>query len=91
MNRIVRPVFEDCDLHRALMNTGYVVYREAYYAHGKYTGRVKDYYAPKVDPNWYPPGCVRDWAAEPRYTVGRGGNTYPSELVEMYPYTYGRF
>ena len=25
-----------------------------------------------------------------QYVVGRGGNSYPAEFVEMYPYTYGR-
>ena len=30
------------------------------------------------------------WDAEPRYTRGRGGNAYPAEFLEMYPYTYGR-
>jgi hypothetical protein len=32
------------------------------------------------------------WAAPDLsgYVIGRGGNSYPREFVEMFPYTYGR-
>ena len=90
MSRVIREVNENCDLHQALINTGYEVRRKNYYLKGKYTGKVVYYYAPAVEPNQYPPGFERDWSAEPRYTVGRDGNAYPAEFVEMYPYTYGR-
>ena len=29
------------------------------------------------------------WDSRPRYVRGRGGNAYPAEFIEMYPYTYG--
>jgi hypothetical protein len=45
----MKEVYEDCDLHRALMNVGYEVIRETYYKDGKYTGKVVDYYAPAID------------------------------------------
>ena len=66
MNRIVQEVNENCELHQALINTGYAIYRKNYYLDGKYTGRVVDYYAPVFDRNEVIPGCVRDWATEPR-------------------------
>jgi len=92
MNRVIRTPYEDCDLHRALMNVGYTMYRRNYYGKdGKDTGKVIDYYAPAIKTNEIMPGCVRDWSAEPRYVFGRGGNSYPAELEEMYPYTYGRW
>jgi hypothetical protein len=31
------------------------------------------------------------WASSPRYVRGRGGNSYPAEFIEMYPYSYGRW
>ena len=57
MSRVIREIYEDCDLHRALMNTGYTMYRKNYYGAceangfkaGKYTGKVVDYYAPAID------------------------------------------
>ena len=49
MSHVVRKLNEDCDLHQALMNTGYVMYRKNYYLNGMYTGKVVDYYAPAVD------------------------------------------
>ena len=30
------------------------------------------------------------WDSRPRYIRGRGGNAYPAEFIEMFPYTYGR-
>jgi hypothetical protein len=30
------------------------------------------------------------WDSRPRYVRGRGGNAYPAEFIEMYPYTFGR-
>ena len=90
MSRVVRKPNEDCELHQALMNTGYVIYRKNYYLNGMYTGKVVDYYAPVCDSNEELPGCERDWSAEPKYVIGRGGNRYPAEFVAMYPYTYGR-
>jgi hypothetical protein len=81
MSRVIRSPNEDCDLHQALINTGYEVRRENYYLKGKYTGKVKDFYAPVYDPNELIPGCVRDWANEPRYRLGEDGNAYP--------YSYG--
>jgi len=32
---------------------------------------------------------TRGFGTEPRYAIGRGGNSYPAEFVEMFPYTYG--
>ena len=90
MSRVIREVYENCDLHQALMNTGYEIRRKNYYRDGKYTGKVIDYYVPAFDPNEMPPGCVRDWSSEPRYVQGRGGNSYSAESVEMFPSTYGR-
>jgi hypothetical protein len=49
MSHVMREVYEDCDLHKALMNVGYKVYRKNYYENGKYTGKVVDYYAPAID------------------------------------------
>jgi hypothetical protein len=46
---VIRILYEDCDLHRALMNTGYSKYRKNYYHNGLYTGLVVDYYAPAID------------------------------------------
>jgi hypothetical protein len=41
--------------------------------------------------NWQPGvPSTRDWGAEPRYVIGRGGNAYPAEFIEMFPYTYGK-
>jgi len=88
MSRVIREVYADCDLHKALMNTGYVVRREHYYQKGMYTGKVKDFYTPVIESKQFP-DWMRDWSAEPRYLRGRDGNAYPSELVEMYPYSYG--
>ena len=48
MSHIVREVYEDCDLHKALMNTGYSMYRKTYYHNGLYTGLAVDYYAPAI-------------------------------------------
>jgi hypothetical protein len=87
--RVIQNPYEDCDLHRVLMNTGYEVRRENYYINGKDTGKFVDYYKPAYDPNKMTPGCVRDWSAEPRYVRGRGGYSYPAEFVAMFPYTYG--
>ena len=89
MSRVIREVNENCDLHKALMNTGYEIRRKNYYSNGKYTGKVVDYYAPVYDLNEVTPGCVRDWSSEPRYVRGRGGRIYSAELIETYPYTYG--
>jgi len=89
MNRVVREILEDCDLHTALMNTGWEMRREAYYENGKYTGRVKDFYAPVVEGKQFF-GFERDYSVAPRYITGRGGIAYPAELIEMYPYTFGR-
>jgi len=47
--RVIRTPYEDCDLHRALMNTGYSMYRKDYYHNGLHTGLVVDYYAPAID------------------------------------------
>ena len=47
--RVIQVPYENCDLHQALMNTGYAVYRKNYYYNGKYTGKVVDYYAPAID------------------------------------------
>ena len=88
-SRVIREVYEDCDLHRALINMGYEVRRENFYFNGRYTGKVKDFYVPTKEGKQFP-GCVRDYSAEPRYIVGRGGNAYPAEFLEMYPYTFGR-
>jgi hypothetical protein len=90
MSRVIREPYEDCDLHKALMNTGYEIRGEKYYLNGMYTGEWISYYAPAIEANKYPPGFVRDWSAEPRYIIGRGGNAYPAEFIEMFPYTYGR-
>ena len=49
MSRVIRVPYENCDLHQALMNTGYAVYRKNYYENGKYTGKAVDYYAPAID------------------------------------------
>jgi len=49
MSRVIRTPYENCDLHQALMNTGYAVYRKNYYHNGKHTGKVVDYYAPAID------------------------------------------
>jgi hypothetical protein len=87
--RVIQRPYEDCDLHQALMNTGYELYRKRYYINGKDTGKDIAYYAPDYSKKPMPEGCVRDWSAEPRYVRGRGGNFYPSEFVAMYPYTYG--
>ena len=89
MSRVVREVNENCDLHKALMNTGWKIHRKPYYHNGRYTGRVVDYYAPVVEGKLFP-DWMRDRSAEPRYVRGRGGNSYPAELIEMYPYTFGR-
>jgi len=88
-SRVIREVYEDCDLHRALKNTGYTIRRKDYYRNGKYTGKVKDYYAPVVEGKQFP-DWMQDHSAEPRYLRGRGGNMYPAEFVEMYPYTFGK-
>ena len=48
-SHIIREVYEDCDLHKALMNVGYEIYRKDYYIAGKYTGKKVDYYAPAID------------------------------------------
>ena len=50
---VIRILYEDCDLHRALMNTGYSMYRKDYYHNSLYTGLVVDYYAPAIDYNTY--------------------------------------
>ena len=89
MSRVIREPNENCDLHKALINTGYEIRRKNYDLKGMYTGKVVDYYAPVYDLNEVTPGCVRDWSAEPRYVRGRGRNSYSAEFVEMYPYSYG--
>ena len=107
MSRVIRTPNEDCNLHRALMNTGYMVCRRNYYYNDyinygyQRISQVITYYVPAVDLSEAKfdsngvmldketPGCVRDWAAEPRYVFGKGGNAYPAEFVEMYPYSYG--
>jgi hypothetical protein len=91
-SRVVREPLTNCPLHKALMNVGYEIYRKNYYEKGtgKCTGKVVDYYAPAYDPNKILPGCVRDWSSEPHYVIGRGGNAYPAEFIDMYPYSYGR-
>ena len=89
MSRVIREVNENCDLHKALMNTGYAIRRKNYYIKGRYTGKVVDYYAPVYNQNEVTLGGVRDWSSEPRYVRGRGGRMYPAEFVEMFPYTYG--
>ena len=47
--RVIQEPYEDCDLHKALMNTGYEVHRKDFCIRGKDTGKVVDYYAPAVD------------------------------------------
>ena len=89
MSRVVREVYEDCDLHKALKNTGYAIHRKEYCPKGKSTGMVKDVYVPMVEGKQFP-DWMRDRSSDPRYIVGRGGRTYPAELIEMYPYTFGR-
>ena len=57
MSRVIREIYEDCDLHKALMNTGYTMYRKNYYGAceangfkaGMDTGKVVDYYVPAID------------------------------------------
>ena len=89
-DRVIREPNEDCDLHQALINTGYEIRRANYYLNGKYTGKVKDFYAPVYDRNEVTPGCVRDRSAEPRYIRGRSGRMYSAEFIDQFPYTYGR-
>jgi hypothetical protein len=52
-DHVIRVPYEDCDLHMALMNTGYSMYRENYYHNGLYTGLVVDCYAPTIDYSSY--------------------------------------
>jgi hypothetical protein len=86
----VRRPLEDCPLHEALMNVGYEVYhKDIINSQGFDTGEDRCYYAPAYDPNKMPPGCVRDWSAEPRYVRGLGGNFYPADFVETFPYYKG--
>jgi len=47
--RVIQEPYKNCDLHQALMNVGYAIYRKDYYIAGKYTGKVVDYYAPAID------------------------------------------
>ena len=48
-SRVIQEQYEECDLHKALMNTGYEVHRKDFCIRGKDTGKVVDYYAPAVD------------------------------------------
>jgi len=49
MSHVMKEVYNDCDLHKALMNVGYAIHRKNYYVDGMYTGKVVDYYAPAID------------------------------------------
>ena len=53
MSHIMREVYENCDLHTALMNTGYVIERKNYYQAplAKYTGKKVDFYRPAYEPD----------------------------------------
>ena len=84
--RILTTPYIDCDLHKALMNVGYEIRRAHHYKNNQWTGDMKEYYAPSVDPNEIIPGMSRDWATEPRYVSGRGGHTYSASFVETFPY-----
>ena len=48
-SHIIREPYENCNLHKALMNVGYEIYRKHYYIAGKYTGKKFYYYAPATD------------------------------------------
>ena len=70
------------ELHKAMMSAGW-------YADTRWVnGRWRDVYVTER-PLWID-GIVPDRSAEPHYVIGRGGNTYPAEFVEMHPYSYGR-
>jgi len=89
--RVIQEPYEDCDLHRALMNTGYRIIREEYRIRGKDTGKKIDYYAPESK-NEFPAWMIEN-PLQGAYKVGGGGRIYPAEVYEMYPYTcsYSRF
>jgi hypothetical protein len=53
MSRVIREPNENCDLHQALINTGYKIRREHYSHNGMHTGKVIDYYAPAIDYTTY--------------------------------------
>ena len=84
-------MYFDCDLHRALMNTGYIIASNFNPFRSEWKP-LKTWYVPKPDvpnPNAGVPKYEQgDWQL--RYVRGRGGNTYPAEFLEMYPYTFGR-
>jgi len=90
MSDVTREVYEDCDLHRALMNTGYKVYRKKCYEGGRLI-RTVDFYVPEDYREWEPPEWMIDRSGDCCYRMGRGGNFYPVEFLEMYPYTYGKW
>jgi len=92
-------------LHQALENVGYTLYQGHYAGRytarcflveptGNYQckdiGRSLYRHRPLSAENQALLDRARKrWAAEPQYVVGRGGNMYPAEFVEMFPYSYG--
>ena len=85
MSRVIREIYTDCDLHTALMNTGWRMRRENYYEKGKYTGLVKDYYEPVPDPDKWSSMRATEMDLQEMY-----GNSAVQEYKAMNPYSYWR-
>jgi len=94
-------------LHQALENVGYSLYQGhyagRYTARCFLVEPTGDFQCKDIGRSIYKPRPLSDeeqamlerararWADEPQYVVGRGGNSYPAEFVEMFPYSYGGF
>ena len=83
MSRIVQEIYTDCDLHTALMNTGWRMRREKYYEKAKYTGLVKDYYEPIPDPDQWSSMRATERDLQEMY-----GNSAVREYAASNPYSY---
>ena len=88
MSHIMREVYENCDLHTALMNTGYVIERKDYSINGKYTGKKVDFYRPAYEPmdtnvmsttftTFSDSGSALYQTTSPIYVQGADGKDYP--------------